>query len=359
MEYFDSLAVAWKAMILPWAIESTLVALLLLAVLRLGRRLSPAFRKSLATLGLVKLALPPVALPVGLLSLGVTDPSGSSVAPLGAPLPDPLVTALAAVHLAGVGVALTLLVRRVGEIRALVSTAAPVRDERVLGSLHELASAIGLRRVPRLVVSRAAGVPFATGPWRPTIVLPAGLVADADPERLRGLLAHELIHLERGDLWLAWLRAVVVSLWWPIPPARALARLHEDAGEELCDAEVLARRLAVEDDYARGLLAVAVGGAVAGRRGPLPITAAAGASALEQRIRRLGRPSRTRLGLAASMVVGALALLLLPAASTGRSSPVGWTQRLLFIHPHDVAVPQSEPPAGARHRTAHDHRHGH
>ena len=129
MSVFEPLAAWWVAIILPWAIESMTVAVLLVVILRLCRRSSPVLRKSIATLGLIKMALPPFALPVGLVSLGVTDPSGTSLAPLGAPLPLSIASLLATVHLVGVVFGFGLLIRRVRELRRLVAEAVPVEDE--------------------------------------------------------------------------------------------------------------------------------------------------------------------------------------------------------------------------------------
>ena len=53
MTGLEAFGVWWSVTILPWAIDSTVVALALLAVARLGRRATPTFRKGVATIGLM------------------------------------------------------------------------------------------------------------------------------------------------------------------------------------------------------------------------------------------------------------------------------------------------------------------
>ena len=338
----------WTATVLPWAIDSTLVALILLGVLRLTRTAAPAFRNAIALLGLTKMALPPQILPVGLLSMGVVGGAEDPVAPLGAPLAGPAMKLVAIVHLLGVAVGLLFLARRVNElhgIKASGMSAGVTVDELVAA----LGRRIGLRRRPKILASDRVSAPFVTGLLRPTIVLPRKLATSGDLDTLRGLLAHELLHLRRGDLWTSWARALVVALWWPSPFARALARAQERSTEELCDDAVLGGGLSTAHSYATGLLTVAT--LAAHRRGGL-VASAAGASGLESRILRIASPPDRRRGRSACLAVLALAVLLLPATTTGRVSPTGLTTSVHFVHGQ---VTPSATTAATDHRHHHNH----
>ncbi len=74
-----------------------------------------------------------------------------------------------------------------------------------------IAREIGLRREPRLVIGAADAVPMVWGVCRPHLLLPRGFELWS-PEKLRGVLLHELAHLRRGDplaLWAAqWMKAL-------------------------------------------------------------------------------------------------------------------------------------------------------
>ena len=135
----------WTATILPWAIDSTLAGLVLFGIARLTRKKSPALSRVIAGLGLVKMVLPPFLLPVGLISFGVTDPSGVTLAPLGAPLAGSLIGVIGAIHLIGVGVALLLLAHRVFELHRLIRTAHLITDPGVLRLVTGLAAQVGHR----------------------------------------------------------------------------------------------------------------------------------------------------------------------------------------------------------------------
>src|SRR5262249_36515041 len=57
------------------------------------------------------------------------------------------------------------------------------------------------RPLPRLLQSSRLRVPLSCGLLRPTILLPAPLCTRPAGSALRWVLAHELTHLERRDVW--------------------------------------------------------------------------------------------------------------------------------------------------------------
>jgi len=341
MSFLESFGAWWTAAVLPWAVESTLVGVLLLAALRALRRRPPGLRLGLATLGLVKLVLPPFLAPAALLSFGVAGGGAS-----GAPAAGTWLGAVGLLHASGVLVAGAILAQRLRELAWLRREARRVGEGPLAAAASLLAGRLGLRRCPELLVSDTVRGPCVTGLVRPAVILPARLAARATDDELRALVAHELLHLRRGDLWLGWLRAVAVALWWPSPVARALARCQEDAAEERCDDAVIGGGLAATAVYARGLASAAA--AALDRPPAAPAVAALGATELERRIRRLasGPPPARSWRTAAALLVAAA--LVLPSIAAGRGAPAPWTTLIVFTHP-DPAPPGHD----------HHHRHGH
>lgn len=114
-------------------------------------------------------------------------------------------------------------------LRLRVST-----PENVQKQFLELAGELGIRHAD-LVISGAVTTPFATGLWRARIVLPEGIDQKLAPEELRMILLHELGHVRRGDLWMAWISWLVTIVHWFNPIVRwSLARARQDR-ELACD----------------------------------------------------------------------------------------------------------------------------
>ncbi|HZL89375.1 MAG TPA: M56 family metallopeptidase, partial [Pirellulaceae bacterium] len=83
-----------------------------------------------------------------------------------------------------------------------------IEDRRLTGLLEELCRRLALRRRVRLLVTESPLGPAVVGLVRPTIILPAVIVREKSPAELAPLLAHELIHVRRGDLWIGMLQTL-------------------------------------------------------------------------------------------------------------------------------------------------------
>jgi beta-lactamase regulating signal transducer with metallopeptidase domain len=180
--------------------------------------------------------------------------------------------ALAFAWLAGVMVcSLRLLVGAVG-LRRLTACVSQVHDEH-RRLLARLARAMSLRRVPRLVVSPRVRQAIATGFFRPIIVMPAAWLAELPPSVIEAVLAHELAHIRRHDLWVNLLQRAVEALLFFHPAVWWLSRQIRNERELCCDQlavaatrrrveyvsalEVVARRAARERGFS---LATGIGG---------------------------------------------------------------------------------------------------
>ncbi|MEM7308263.1 MAG: M56 family metallopeptidase [Planctomycetota bacterium] len=176
---------------------------------------------------------------------------------------------------------------------------------------RDAARRLGLRRLPPVCVSLRARGPAVVGLIRPTVVLPAGLLAPDARAGVEAVLLHELAHVRRRDpLRSLALTAVCLAAWWH--PAVWLARRALVVQRELaCDA-LAARHLA---------------GGAAGYRGTLlelarPLADAPGlafgASALFERLARLQSAPRIAAPVRAAgalLLASAASVACLPAAS--------------------------------------------
>ena len=124
------------------------------------------------------------------------------------------------------------------------------RQARFVASLGRLE-----RVAPRLFRAEHAGVgPAVVGALWPRIVAPADFGARFDATEQQLILAHEQVHLERGDARVNALAAAAQCLCWFNPLAHLAARLLRIDQELACDAAVLGQLPAARRLYAEVLL---------------------------------------------------------------------------------------------------------
>lgn len=210
---------------------------------------------------------------------------------------------------------LTLAVVRIIRFRRALGRAR-VAPDGLRNDVAAVAEQMGVRRVPAVRVVGAALPPLV---WslsrRPTVVLPAALVVRLSREELETLVAHELAHIARRDHLVRLLEMVALCLYWWHPVAWLARRQLERAGEECCDAAVMARFPAAGRHYARALLATV--DFLADARPALPV-AASGVSQVSLLRRRLemiltGTVVR-RVSWPLRVSLAALTLVVLPSS---------------------------------------------
>lgn len=97
----------------------------------------------------------------------------------------------------------------------------------------------GIRRPVKIVESPDIQFPLLFGGIRPQILLPSGLTKRLSTANLQHIFLHELAHLKRHDLPLAWLSTFLQILHWPNPAIwLAFYRMRADRALA-CDARVL------------------------------------------------------------------------------------------------------------------------
>jgi bla regulator protein BlaR1 len=151
-----------------------------------------------------------------------------------------------------------LLLRQLVGTRALVARSQPVEGD-VAELFDDLVARldVGASR-PRLRVSTAIATPQVTGLRRPVILLPVNALESFSTRELSLTLCHELMHVQRLDLWHGWIPSVAARLFFFHPLARFAAREYAIAREAACDARVLAFMDAPAYDYGRLLMRLGV-----------------------------------------------------------------------------------------------------
>ncbi len=123
-------------------------------------------------------------------------------------------------------------------------------------SLGELSERLGVRRKVRVLVTSKPLGPAVWGLYRPTLLLPEALISERSLKHIELLLAHELMHVRRGDVWVAMLQLAAQVVWWFHPVVWWVGRQIGRERERCCDEEVVARLGCEPGWYAQSLLDV-------------------------------------------------------------------------------------------------------
>jgi beta-lactamase regulating signal transducer with metallopeptidase domain/thiol-disulfide isomerase/thioredoxin len=289
-------AVIWFSFVGHAAWQASLLAVLLLAVVGLGRRWPSPLRYWLLVLALAKFALPPVvSMPTGLFSyigpavratpstanlpavssanLAMVDPpeaaEGSSAMPIpngsfaertsaaaesrsSAPVLDVRVW-LMLLHAAGAVVVACWILSGLLAMRRTLRRATEVPDGELRQRFFRLSKALGMRHPPRLLLCREPCGPAALGVLRPVVVLPDAVVS-LDASALDAILAHELAHHRRRDPCINWLQLALTAVWWFNPLLWIVNRQIRKVREDCCDDLLLTRNVTTDRAYCDTLL---------------------------------------------------------------------------------------------------------
>ncbi len=257
----------------------------------------------------------PVARPISRAAIDAARPRraiGNPVTETVGHEPWSLSTRLAAIWICGafgLAAGYTVRIRRfAGLIRD--SEAAPPAI-RTMAS--QLSIRLGLRRVPEVLMTSRALPPLV---WSiglsPRIILPSELFANLDREAQGTILAHELIHIRRGDQLVRILELAASTIFWWHPVVWWASRQLRELEEQCCDARVLELLPHHPRTYASALVDTLE--FLSGRpRTSVPLgTAIDSTGSLSRRIHMLTRIRTNRLtALSTSLVVG---LVILPMA---------------------------------------------
>jgi len=296
-------------------------------------------------------------------SLGVTVSKETAVAPASersggatAVLFDPATQAIswrmvvAAVWLAGSAVWLSVALIRILRFRRVLRETRPA-GESICEHVRNVAAHIGLRRVPRVVMTSGAVSPLVWGfGITPKLLIPNGLWSRLGHEQRTTLLIHELAHLRRGDHLVRLLELAVTALYWWHPVAWWACRAIREAEEQCCDAWVVWAEPGSARAYADALLETVEFLSQA----PRPPFAATGLGRVDHLKRRLTMILRgtTPRGLSRSggLTILGLAGVLLPlspiaAREEAKPEPHQYIKKLDVIPnvPGEVTIQEATP----------------
>ncbi len=285
----DFAAFALSARAQLWQV--TIVALGIGAVVKLCCRNRPHLAYALWMLVVVKSIFPPyVSSPTGLFSWALagratahtsfaenrrgpsvisraSDPhSGSSASAAdiveGGAKPDSAVVwnhldlAVTSIWVAGFVLSTAFVLAKQIACSSLIRRSSLPVDERYVSALAELCRRLGVKRRVRLIVTSRPIGPAVFGLVRPSILMPEVLLAGNSLERVELVLAHELIHVKRGDIIAGKLQLVAQLVWWFHPLVWWANREACREREHCCDGEVVTGVGCKPARYARALLSV-------------------------------------------------------------------------------------------------------
>ncbi len=215
-----------------------------------------------------------------------------------------------AVTLAAINAARLILCRR-----ALTRDARKA-DERSSKIARQAAREAGVRRDVRLLVSPGVQSPVLVGFTRPVVLLPERA---PEGDGLRLVLAHELTHYRRGDLWKKLLFTLLRCLHWFDPVVYLAGRDFNYRMETACDERVV-RSLDREGRRSYGYLLIDCAPNLRREAAVAFVSFAAGRKKLERRITTMMKTNRshTWLGviLALALLVGCMTVTTLAAQVT-------------------------------------------
>ena len=160
------------------------------------------------------------------------------------------------IWLAGAAVWLLVFLSRLGSFCFRLWRMPQIDVPEVHQLTKETARQLGLRRSVSVRVIDGDIGPAVVGFLRPVILLPACIATKVDTEQLRPLIAHELVHVRRGDLLWALIQTLSNCLWWFHPLIWTATRHVSREAEKSCDQETILGLGCSPATYARGLLNV-------------------------------------------------------------------------------------------------------
>jgi len=104
--------------------------------------------------------------------------------------------------------------------------------------MADCANRLGLRRVPRVVVTKRLASPAVFGAVRPVLLVPKGYLSKLSRSDTEHMLLHELAHVKRGDLVMHSLYMLLQIAYWYNPLLWLVRRQMHHLRELSCDATV-------------------------------------------------------------------------------------------------------------------------
>lgn len=114
-------------------------------------------------------------------------------------------------------------------------------SENFMLAVNQSKKAVGLKKMPEIRLSENVRGPMVTGIMKPLIVLPKDFESRFTADQQAFALIHEMAHIKRGDLWVAFIVLAYRALFWPNPLVHFAAHKLRVDQEAACDAAVVAK----------------------------------------------------------------------------------------------------------------------
>jgi TonB family protein len=111
---------------------------------------------------------------------------------------------------------------------------------RAVDALHRMQNQLKQQRPLTLLVSSDFSEPGVCGTWKPTLVLPRGMVEALTEDELEAVMLHELVHVQRRDNLASTFQSWLCGVFWFYPVVWLIDRQLLVERELACDEEVLA-----------------------------------------------------------------------------------------------------------------------
>jgi beta-lactamase regulating signal transducer with metallopeptidase domain/DUF4097 and DUF4098 domain-containing protein YvlB len=119
------------------------------------------------------------------------------------------------------------------------------------------AKSLGLRRVPKVVLTRKVACPAVFGIVRPILLMPAGYLSKMTRKDTEHMLLHELAHIKRGDLFVHSFYMLLQVVYWYNPLLWLVRSQMHHLRELCCDATVARLLRGRISEYRQTLIDVA------------------------------------------------------------------------------------------------------
>ncbi|KFN41629.1 TonB family protein [Arenimonas metalli] len=182
--------------------------------------------------------------------------------------------------------------------------------------------------------------PAVVGLLRPRIVLPSDFSARYTPDEQQLVIAHEQLHIERGDIPAQALASLLRCLFWFHPLVHVAATRFRFDQELACDAAVLARFPGARRRYGDAMLKTQLAGF------GLPVGCHwQSCHPLKERVRMLKQtlPGPRRRGVASALVLALAAATSLAAWAAQPATPAPEAKPLKALTNDDVLDPPKYP----------------
>lgn len=205
------------------------------------------------------------------------------------------------------------------------------RSQRVSDDVAEMSarcqSSLSLGKTIRICQSDEVSGPAVCGLLRPTVLLPSSLTVKLDRDQLETVLMHELLHIQRYDLWVNFLQTLLQLFYFYNPFVRLANHFIRKTREQVNDEHVLVRLNGRRDHYSAALVEVAAAAVGRPTFAVRLIGVAEPKSHLHERISLMKRktiPVNAKLGFSGFLVLVLLAAVLLPMAgrTNAEAAPV-------------------------------------